>query len=189
MESILSFSHQLLKTHIIEGDTVVDATVGNGNDTLVLAQLVGPSGRVHGFDIQEQAIQNTQEKLLLTGQLDQVQLHLRGHEKVNQVLEPNQRIGGAIFNLGYLPKGDKTIITKSTTTLQALSSLLDHLRIGGILVLVLYYGHEGGLEESQAVEEYVTKLDQKNFSVLKYQFVNQVNQPPYLLAIERKKSN
>lgn len=188
MQSALRFSHNLLKETVGKGDSVIDATVGNGNDTVLLATLVEKTGIVYGFDIQEQAIQTTQEKLLLTGLSPQVKLFHQGHETIPNVLEKNTSLSAAIFNLGYLPKSDKSIITKPDTTLSAFDAVLPRLRIGGKLLVVVYYGHEGGEEEKDAVLDYMKSLPQHEFDVLQYGFINQANNPPFLLAVEKKKT-
>ncbi|TFJ43895.1 16S rRNA (cytosine(1402)-N(4))-methyltransferase [Carnobacterium divergens] len=186
LKRAMDYSHQLLKEVVTTGDKVVDATVGNGGDTVLLATLVGDSGVVYGFDIQKQAIETTKQKLLLTGLSQQVQLFQQGHETVADVLPKNEEISAAIFNLGYLPQSDKSIITKGETTLIAIQSLLPHLRKGGRLILVVYYGHDGGLTEKEAVLEYVTTLPQEECNVLRYEFINQKNDPPFVIAIEKK---
>ncbi|CZQ87894.1 s-adenosyl-l-methionine-dependent methyltransferase [Trichococcus palustris] len=120
--SALEFSHNLLKETVREGDVVIDVTVGNGNDTVLLAALVGRYGKVIGFDIQKQAIKNTKQKLLLTGLSQQVTLFHQGHEPIPEVLGNEEQIGGIIFNLGYLPGSDKSIITRKETPLQAVAA-------------------------------------------------------------------
>lgn len=186
METILEFSHRLLKTAAQEGDTVIDATVGNGHDTIILAHLVGDQGKVFGFDIQEQAIVTTQKKLEEEGVAHRVNLLQQGHETISQVFSEETTLSAAIFNLGYLPKGDKSIITLPATTIQAFEGVLDRLKSGGIMVIVIYYGHPGGIEEKDAVENYLSHLDQSDFHVLKYEFINQRNNPPYILAVEKR---
>lgn len=186
LEPAVKYSHTLLKPIISKGDTVVDATVGNGNDTIFLASLVGPSGHVLGFDVQQQALDQTATQLTLTGMTRQVQLIHDGHEHLDQYLEPPIEIAAAIFNLGYLPGSDKTIITHSKTTLKALAACLAHLRRGGIVALVVYYGHPGGEQEKDAVLEYAKRLDQHVYQVLQYGFINQIHEPPFLLAIQKR---
>ena len=189
LENALHYSRTLLKNTLVPGDIVIDATIGNGNDTVLLATLVGKTGKVYGFDLQEQAIKKTKEKLLLTSLADQVVLFQQGHETLSSVLPENTLLAGAIFNLGYLPKGDKTIITKAETTLIAIKEILPRLRKGGLLLLVVYYGHEGGKEEKETVLNYVQTLPQMNYTVLRYDFLNQKNNPPLLIAIEKKERN
>lgn len=184
--SPLRFSHEIIKQAIVPGDTVIDATVGNGNDTVVLAKAVGEMGKVYGFDIQEEAVLKTKEKLLLTGLLPQTELIVEDHENIEKYVPEEAHLGAVMFNLGYLPSGDKTIITQPDTTLAAIQQALPRLRKGGILSLMIYYGHEGGKKEKDAVDDLVEKLDQEQFQVLQYQFVNQKNNPPYLYLIEKR---
>jgi len=182
----LRFAHEVLKEMVTIGDTVIDATVGNGNDTLLLAQLVGPYGKVYGFDIQKEAIKSTEDKLILTGQKMQVELIKDGHENLDQHIDDDEAISAATFNLGYLPRGDKSIITKPKTTLVAIEKVLNLLRKQGIITIMIYSGHEGGIEEKEAVDRFVENLSQEEYNVLSYKFVNQVNHPPYLYIIEKK---
>ena len=182
----LSFVQELLKDSVMENDIVIDATVGNGNDTLLLATLVGPTGKVYGFDVQEEAIQTTKTKLLLTGLLPQTELIIDGHENLDQYVPENPNISAITFNLGYLPKSDKSIITTADTTLKAIEKSLIRLRKGGLITIMVYYGHEGGLEEKTGVANFVANLPQEEYQVLKYEFVNQKNNPPFLFVIEKK---
>lgn len=182
----LRFSHEILKETIISGDTVIDATAGNGNDTVLLAQLVGPYGKVVAFDIQEEAIKNTKDKLLLTGQNAQVDLVQDGHENLDKYLKSDEVISAVTFNLGYLPKGDKNITTKPETTIEAIKKSLEILRKQGIVSIMVYSGHDGGLEEKNIIDEFVVELPQEEYNVLTYKFVNQVNHPPYLYLIQKK---
>ncbi len=185
---ILPFARQLLANAITEGDNVIDGTAGNGHDTLFLAKLVGKTGKVFAFDIQEQAILNTKVRLEENDALTQVTLFQKGHEEVKSFV-PNGAIGnitGAIFNLGYLPGGDKAIVTKPDTTLQAITDIFSMLKKGGIIVLVIYYGHEEGKSEKDEVINFVSNIDQTEAHVLSYQFINQKNNPPFIVAIEKR---
>jgi len=186
LPNALTYSHTLLSECVGPGDTVVDATVGNGHDTIFLASLVGKTGHVIGFDIQEAALKETQTQLTLTGLAPQVELHATGHEHVGDYLTATTPVSGAIFNLGYLPGGDKSLITQPTTTLAAVTELLKHLPRGGRIILVVYYGHPGGQTERNAVVDFCQQLPQKVYQVLQYGFINQVHNPPFLLAIERR---
>lgn len=130
-------SHYYISQILSDGDLAVDATVGNGNDTLFLAKLVG-NGHVIGFDIQEAAIKNTQNLLYQYGYYDRVSLYKLGHENMDKVVK--QSVKAIMFNLGYLPKGDHKIITQPETTLKALKKSLILLKKGGILSVVVYPG-------------------------------------------------
>ncbi|WP_163536614.1 class I SAM-dependent methyltransferase [Gracilibacillus sp. YIM 98692] len=184
MQKIIPYAHTILREVVDKGEIVIDATCGNGHDTLFLSQLVGHTGKVFGFDIQEQAINQTKNHLQ-HHQCHNVQLILDGHEQVKHYV--SEEIAGAIFNLGYLPKGDHSIITKPKATIQAIQALITLLKKKGRIVLVVYHGHTGGAEEKQALLDYCTQLDQQYFQVLQYQFINQVNNPPFILAIEKIK--
>lgn len=185
LQGIIQYAHQLLKDLVKPGDFVVDATCGNGNDTLFLAKLVGDKGKVLAFDVQEQAILSTKEKLE-EQKLTNVELVHKGHEFFSDYIEENKEISAAIFNLGYLPKSDKKIITEADTTIPAIRQILAHLKKGGLVVLVVYHGHPGGDKEKTALLDYVQRLDQKDYHVLNYGFINQKNSPPFILAIEKR---
>jgi predicted methyltransferase len=186
LATALHFSHTLLKEIVQAGDTVVDATMGNGHDTAFLAELVGSTGQVYAFDVQEQAVQATKNRLQELDLSAQALLLQQGHETLGQVIPDTTEIRAAIFNLGYLPKSDKHIITKPDTTKKALEALLSRLQAKGRIILVVYYGHEGGAAELALVNDYCQQLPQEAFNVLTYQFINQRNQPPILFCIEKK---
>ncbi|MFJ7953120.1 class I SAM-dependent methyltransferase [Lysinibacillus sp. NPDC096418] len=185
LQRVLQYAQQLLKDSVEEGDTVVDATAGNGHDTLFLAQLVGDNGQVYAFDVQKSAVDATLHRLLDNGLEHRALVLHTGHEQVAKHVQ--KPVAAAIFNLGYLPGSDHDIITKPNTTIQAIQALLDLLKVGGIIVLVIYHGHEGGKEERDAVIDYVSTLPQKFVHVLRYEFLNQQNDPPFIIALEKVK--
>lgn len=187
LKGIIPYAHHLLKTSIEKGDIVVDATCGNGNDTLFLASLVGELGHVYAFDIQEQAITTT-KALLEKNNHKHVTYIQDSHANVKSYLSDEHvgKIGGAIFNLGYLPRSDKQIITTCESTLPAVSTLLENLQSGRLVILVVYHGHDGGKDEKSAVLNYTQQLDQKQYAVLQYQFINQQNNPPFVIAIQKR---
>ena len=185
LQSALNFSHTLLKKAVNPGDNVIDGTAGLGHDTLFLAQLVGQKGKVFSFDIQQSAIDATNHRINENEVQHQCEVIHDGHENVKRYIN-DQPISAAIFNLGYLPTGNKTIITKPATTLKAVSAILNNLTPNGIIILVLYYGHPGGKEEKNQVLDFAGNLDQHQYNVLKYQFINQINDPPILIAIQKR---
>ncbi|MEH7334955.1 class I SAM-dependent methyltransferase [Neobacillus drentensis] len=188
MERILPFAKSLLKKAVQTGDAVVDATLGNGHDTLFLADLVGETGKVFGFDIQEEAIDTSKERLSAHGMLERVTLFHEGHEHLSEKIPPDYhgKITGAIFNLGYLPGSDKTIVTQPETTVAAIEQLMELMAPEGIIVLVIYHGHEEGAVERDSLLQYCQEIDQKTAHVLQYQFINQQNNPPFIVAIEKR---
>ena len=181
LQRVLPFSKYLLKSVIEPGDTVIDATTGNGHDTLFLAECVSESGRVYGFDVQAEAIRNTQEKLDVAN-LNQVTLIHEGHQFVlNHV---TTEISAAIFNLGYLPGSNQEITTHGETTWAAVTDMLNILKKNGLIILVVYHGHEEGKLERHFIEEKIETLNPKETQVLRYQFPNRKT-APYILAIEK----
>jgi predicted methyltransferase len=188
LERILPFARTLLQKAVKEGDVAVDATVGNGHDTIFLAQLVGETGHVYGFDIQQQALENTTNKIKEHQLENRITLFHKSHGELLEALPStvSQRITGAIFNLGYLPGGDKTIVTKPASTIQAIEQLLELMAPEGIIVLVIYHGHPEGALERDELLKYVTTMNQQKVHVLQYQFINQQNNPPFIVAIEKR---
>ncbi|UOQ46094.1 methyltransferase domain-containing protein [Halobacillus salinarum] len=185
---ILEYAHDLLKNTISKGDIVIDGTCGNGHDTAFLAQLVGSEGFVYGFDLQSQAITNTSSRVAQHGMDNRVELFHTSHSNLNKLIaeEHKGKIQGAIYNLGYLPGSDKTVITTPEETVSSLQQLIELLNHGGMAVVVVYHGHPGGEEEKHAVVSFAESLNQTHYEVLKYQFINQQNSPPFILAIEKK---
>lgn len=181
---ILPYAKQLLTETINPGETVIDATTGNGNDTLYLADLVGENGHVYAFDIQQTALDVTAARL---GELsERVSLICDSHDNVENYLKG--QIGGAVFNLGYLPHSeDLSVVTKPETTIKAIHTMLGMLKKGGIIAVSVYDGHEGGKEEREALLDYVKRLHQADFHVIRYELVNQRNNPPFLIAFEKVK--
>lgn len=170
---------------ITEGDIVVDATMGNGYDTKYLAEKVGDSGYVYSFDVQEEALKSTKKKLEKENLQDRVKLILDGHENIDKYVE--KKISCVVFNLGYLPRAKHMIITKPNTTIKAIEHSLKLLKPHGVVSIAIYTGHEGGPEEKNSVYDFVKTLDQNEFNVLECGFINQINNPPQLVLIEKKK--
>ena len=178
MKRPLEMAHDFLAQVITKEDIVVDATMGNGHDTLFLAKI---AKQVYSFDIQKQALEKTSQRLLEAG-LTNVELILQGHETVDQFVT---EVKAAIFNLGYLPSADKSIITQPQTTLDALEKLCHMLVKGGRIAIMIYYGHEGGDIERDAVMDFVSHLPQEEYTAAIYRTLNQINNPPFLVMIEK----
>ena len=178
MKRPLEMAHDFLAQVITPEDIVVDSTMGNGHDTLFLAKL---AKQVYAFDIQEQALEKTSQRIQEAG-LTNVDLILQGHETVDQFVT---EVKAAIFNLGYLPSADKSIITQPQTTLEALEKLCQMLVKGGRIAIMIYYGHEGGDIERDAVLDFVSQLPQQEYTATIYRTLNQINNPPFLVMIEK----
>ena len=178
MKRPLELAHDFLAQVITQEDIVVDATMGNGHDTLFLAKL---AKQVYAFDIQEQALEKTSQRLQEAG-LTNADLILQGHETVDQFVT---EVKAAIFNLGYLPSADKSIITQPQTTIESLDKLCQMLIKGGRIAIMIYYGHEGGDVERDAVLDFVSQLPQQEYTATIYRTLNQINNPPFLVMIEK----
>lgn len=188
LERILPFARTLLEKAVGAGDIVVDATAGNGLDTLFLAKLTGDRGHVYAFDIQEEAIAGTLRRLQSEKLDSRCTLFQTGHENLKAMIPESKygKVTAAVFNLGYLPGGNKTITTRANTTISAIEQLLEILAPEGIIVLVIYHGHPEGADEKDSLLHYVSTLPQEQAHVLQYSFINQVNHPPFIVAIEKR---
>lgn len=147
-----------LKAFLNPGDITIDATVGNGYDTTFLAQQVGPTGHVYGFDIQPLALEVATVVLKTRKCLPWCKLMQASHEEMLQHLPPelHGRVSAMMFNLGYLPHGDKTLVTKPESTFAALQASLKLLKPGGMISILSYRGHPGGLEEFEKVQYWIS---------------------------------
>jgi ubiquinone/menaquinone biosynthesis C-methylase UbiE len=182
-KNAVEITKMIMDSTVCPGSIVIDCTVGTGNDTIKLAKLVGKYGKVYGFDIQSSAINLTREKLKNQNLLDRVFLINDGHENITNYV--SEKVNFVVFNLGYLPGGNHNIITKAETTIIGIKESLNVLMPGGILLVTCYVGHEGGLEEMEKVEGYLSNLNQKEYSTLKFKFINQINNPPILYGVEK----
>ena len=156
MKRATVLAHEQLTSVLQSGDLAVDATLGNGHDALFLAGLVGEEGRVIGFDIQAQAIESSRSRLAEAGVMERCELVEASHARMRDFV-PGE-VSAVTFNLGYLPGADQGMITRSRSSLEALSVSLELLRSGGLITCVCYPGHPGGLEEAEAVLTWAVNL-------------------------------
>lgn len=173
-----------LEKIIEKGHVVIDATMGNGYDTVYLGNLVGETGKVYAFDVQEEALTSTRKKVVRDNMEDRIELILDGHENLDKYVK--EEVSCVVFNLGYLPRAKHMVITKPDTTLEAIKKSLELLKPNGIISIAAYIGHEGGLDEKNYICEYLDNLDQKQYNVLHMEFTNQINNPPQLILVEKK---
>ena len=182
LNNALQFNKVLFNTFIKSGDSVLDATCGNGNDTLTLAKLVGMEGFVYAFDIQKIAIENTRQLLENNKLSDRVELILDSHENIDKHVD--KKLDFVVYNLGYLPEGDKSIKTNPLSVIISVQKALDFMKSGAILLITCYRGHDGGLYEYSRVKDFAEKLDQKRFNSFEFNHINQQNYPPITIGIE-----
>lgn len=166
-ERLTITAHRLVSEVLTPGSIAVDATTGNGYDTLFLARTVGPTGHVFGFDIQRNALTNTEQRLIAAGLMQQTTLFHEGHEMMKEFLPSHYRgrVMAIMFNLGYLPGSDKRVTTTAENTIQALAAGLDLLAEGGIISILSYRHHEGGEEEFYRLGVWLEKIITRNHEV------------------------
>lgn len=187
LRGAVGFAHLALQQYLNPGDRVVDATCGNGRDTLFLARLVGPTGHVWGIDIQAAAISATRTLLANAGCLSRVTLVETGHESMAATV--SEQVQGVVFNLGYLPGGERSLVTMPPTTLQALNQATALLVPGGIITIAIYTGHPGGASESAAVQEWAANLPESDFSSWHCRQLNRAKDSPSLILVEKLQGN
>jgi 16S rRNA C1402 N4-methylase RsmH len=190
--SILSFAHKCIEERLKPGDAAIDATAGNGNDTVFMARLLTGGGHLYSMDIQQAALDHTRRKLEAepAESRERVSLHLGSHAYMASIVPPEHhgKVGAVMFNLGYLPGQDHAVITTAESTLPALEAAFELLRPGGIITVVVYPGHPGGEREAAAVTEWFESRPQSMAQSFCYRFMNQRNSPPFLLAVEKRHS-
>lgn len=159
--------HQLLAGQVRAGDLTIDATAGNGHDTVFLAETVGEQGTVIAIDIQASALHSTEEKLISKGLAQRVTLYCADHAEQLQTLQEKHtgRVASILFNLGYLPGSDQSITTQPASTEKALAAALNLLSPGGLLCVTAYRGHPGGAEEAQTVANWMQTQAQAGQSI------------------------
>jgi len=183
----ITFSKRLLAKALGPGDVAVDATAGNGHDALFLAGLVAPAGVVHCFDIQTGALARTRALLEGAGLGHAARFHATGHEHLLMNLpgEHCGRIRAVVFNLGYLPGGDESVVTRPETTLAALDASRLVLARGGVISAVCYTGHPGGEAEAQRVQAWGESLEFASWRTARYELANKPGAPIRLFFIEK----
>lgn len=184
---VTSLAGEFIRSVVKPGDIAVDATAGTGQDTLMLAECTGSIGTVYAFDIQEDALEKIQEKLKIKGMESWVSLIRQGHQNMKEVLESkgvkNNTVKAIVFNLGYLPGGDHSVVTSSATTLKALEDALKLLAPQGMITVCLYPGHSVGQQEAEDVLTWCEALE-KPFVAHHFRTLNRKS-PPTLVIIQR----
>ena len=174
---ITYWCHSIIKSQAESGGTYIDATMGNGHDTLFLCQMAGDKGSVWAFDIQEQALEATKALLAEHGYGENAHLIKDGHENMDRYFAP-QTADVICFNFGYLPGGDHAIATKAQTSVKAVRKGLEILKSGGMMSLCIYSGGDTGFEEKERILEYVKGLSPREYVVIVNEYYNRGNCPP-----------
>lgn len=180
LNNSLTMSHEYALKVLHSNAIAIDATAGNGYDTLFLANHCKS---VYSFDIQQTAIEHTRE-LLLKNNISNVELIFDSHERLNQYV--TQQVDCIMFNLGYLPGGPHQIETNYKSTIIALKQAMKLLKKNGLITIVIYQGQDSGFLEKEKVLSFLKTINESQFIVMEYKFCNQSNHPPVLTVIEKK---
>lgn len=186
LKSARYLARELVLKILRPGDAAVDATMGNGHDTEMLCEAVGQEGRVYAFDVQEQAVVSTEERLRRTNLIERARLFQLGHEHMAEKVPEKVRV--VMFNLGWLPGGDHSVTTRTETTLRAVRAALDLLLPLGMLVICVYPGHPEGEREGKELTDLLSGLSNREFNVLRQSFPNAGPGAPECFAVQKNAS-
>ncbi|MBR0267700.1 MAG: methyltransferase domain-containing protein [Clostridia bacterium] len=183
LKSARYLARDILLRAVRPGDTVVDATMGNGHDTLFLAGQVGPEGHVYAFDIQADAVESTRKLLAEQNLSDRVTLLCRSHAELVEAVPAG--VAAVVFNLGWLPGGDHSITTLCASTEKAVSAALEILKPGGVVTVCAYPGHAEGTRELEMLTDRLASLSNREYNVLRHTFLNAGPGAPECFVIQK----
>ncbi len=178
----INIAKEWMKNHIKAGDICIDATAGRGNDTVYLCELVGESGKVYAFDIQEEAVKSTKE--LLQAKSLKAEVYHDSHTNMNKYLA-DESVDGIMFNFGYLPGGDHLKSTNAKTSIKAIEIGLNLLKHGAVMCLCIYHGGDTGFEEKNEILNYIRNIDYRRYTVAVCELYNKPNNPPMPVIIQK----
>jgi len=181
MVDLLSLQKYFILSHLGEGHSAVDFTMGNGHDTEFLSKTVGERGRVTAFDIQPKALESTAGNLRQWGCPENWRLICDSHHNAPKYIEGKIKAG--MFNLGYMPgSGNKALTTMRETTLPAVEGALSLLDRDAILMVAVYPGHPEGALEGEELQKYFATLSRYKLCIAKFQMVNSPTSPYFMIA-------
>jgi len=188
-QSHLDLAHCYWQKIVLPGDCVVDGTCGNGQDTLALAQLAlrEESGSLYGFDVLPEAIQITKQRLndnLPEIVAQRATLTVSCHSQLETLLADCDNIKLIVYNLGYLPGGNKEKTTLLETTLSSIAAATKLISPGGAISITCYSGHAEGAKEEEALLAYCATLSPYAWSCCHHRWINR-NRSPTLLLLQR----
>lgn len=180
----VKYVKKVIEERIKPNAICIDATMGNGYDTSFMRSFLSEGGYIYAFDIQNQALEATQKRLEASKQFSKVQLIQSGHEDIDKfVKEPVDLV---VYNLGYLPKGDKEITTTYDKSLVSLKKAMKLIKKNGLIIMTVYPGHQAGKVELEEISKYLKSINQKHYGVMRVDFYNYINNPPVVFLIERR---
>lgn len=173
---ISNISHHIIKEFLERKEVAIDGTLGNGHDTNFLSKHFK---KVYAFDIQGTACENYKER-----KVENVEVINDSHVLFKKYI--NENVDCIMYNLGFLPGGEKSITTMHETSLESIKVGLDLLSSGGIMTICVYRGHNEGKKEESCILDFVKDLPKSKFGVMEHSFLNRSNNPPILIVIEKK---
>ena len=183
MIDLLNLHKQFILTHLKEGDVCVDYTMGNGHDTEFLSKTVGERGHVYAFDIQQSAVDSTAKNLKAANCPENYTLICDSHHNVKNYV--NIPVKAGMFNLGWLPGGDKSITTMRETTMPAIEAAIELMDKDAILNIAVYPGHPEGAAEGRELCEYFAGISRFKYSIAQFRMLNSP-ESPFFIVIETK---
>lgn len=180
------WAREMIEEAMYEGARAIDATMGNGHDTLWMCELAGESGHVYAFDVQPEAVERTRQRLEEAGVAERADLFCAGHERMGEFV--HESVDAVVFNLGWLPGAEHGVTTRTDTTIQAVNAALELLKEDGLMTVCIYPGHDEGTRELNALLEWGAGLDDRRYDVLLKTYLNQPNDPPRMMAVKKKKT-
>ncbi len=90
-----------------------------------------------------------------------------------------------VYNLGYLPGGDKQFTTLAAETLKSIDEALKLIRPQGMISITCYPGHPEGQREEEGLIAYLKTLSNKLYTICYHQWVNR-HASPSLILIRRR---
>ena len=180
------WAREMIQEAMFEGARAIDATMGNGHDTLWMCELAGETGRVYAFDVQAEAVERTRRRLEEAGVSERAELFCAGHERMGEFV--HESVDAVVFNLGWLPGAEHGVTTHTDTTIRAVNAALELLKEDGLMTVCIYPGHDEGTRELNALLEWGAALDDKRYDVLLKTYLNQPNDPPRMMAVKKKKT-
>ncbi len=181
INNVNDIAHLYFEKIVADGDTIIDATCGNGYDTLILSKLT-PSGKVYAFDIQKAAIDAT-NAILVQNDVVNTTVILDSHENMGEYVSEDVKL--VVFNLGYLPGTDKSVTTKVDSTVTALRTALDLTKNGGYISICAYLGHDGAMEEYEQIRDLLDSLPNREYNVLEMIHRNRKDTSPVYILVEK----
>lgn len=172
--------HALAKKHIHQGATVVDATCGNGYDSLFLYKIVcSLGGHIYSYDIQEEAISSTKQSYLFDEQY--ITFVNESHEQFNF----SGQVSLFVYNLGYLPGGKKEITTTAASSFASVNAALLKLNSEGGIIITCYTGHKEGNYEAHRLIEFAKTLNSLEYTSSRF-YCSKSPKAPFVIYVQRK---